>query len=120
VPDDETPRYRKRAKKKTPKKTDHRHEFRNCVFLMPSIRFDEAHGIVREPDTLFSIGTFCPVCGKIGTTIDWEWISEDAGPRPLHWERCWSERARREFAESTRTLPCFHLDDEWFTKYVTL
>lgn len=116
--DDETPRYRKRAKKKTPKKSDHRHAFRNCVFVMPSVRFDEAHGLVQEPDTVFSIGTYCPVCGKIGTTIDQEWLSEDTGPWLLHWERRWSERARREFTESTRTLPCFRIGDEWFPKYV--
>lgn len=112
--DDETPRYRKRAKKITPKKSDHRHEFLNCVFLMPSTRFDEAHGRVREPDTMYSIGTYCPVCGKIGDIVDREWLAEDKH----FWPLAWSERAKQEFTESTRTLPCFRIGSEWFSKYV--
>ena len=86
---DETPCYRKRAKKITPKKSNHKHEFLNCVFVMPSTRFDEAHGIVHEPDTKYSIGTYCPVCGKIGDIIDREWLAEDK----YIWPRAWSERA---------------------------
>ena len=119
--EEDIPRYKKKAKKKSAAKADHKHRFEPCVFRLDDLRFDEAHGFVREPDAAFSIGTYCPVCGKIGTTINREWLDERQGCWPILFQARWSERARREFDESTRTLPCFYLGDPFANhKYVTL
>lgn len=114
---DDSTRYRKKAKKKTPAKADHRHEFVNCVYEIETIRLDEAHGFV--PDSRFSIGTYCPVCGKIGTHSDEVWQEKELVPRWRGlYDMKWSERAKTEFDEKTRTLPFFRIHDLFKQKFV--
>ena len=114
---DDLPRYRKKAKKKTPAKADHKHEFVNCVYEIDTERLDPSHGFVT--DTRFSIGTYCRVCGKIGTHFDRSWRDSDPVPS---WCRMfcekWSARAEAEFNEATRTLPLFRIHDLFKQKYV--
>lgn len=114
IPSDE-PRYRKRSKKRGDPRAKHKHEYKNCVFQYPSIRFDKAHGLVNDA-VKQSIGTFCPVCGKVGSVIDSSWLIEIRGYVGL--EVRWNDAALSEFNEKTRTLPFFVLDEEWFPKYI--
>lgn len=112
---EDVPRYRKRSYKKTPAKANHKHEFVNCVFEIASERFDDVHGFV--PELRLSIGTYCRLCGKIGTTFDSAW-RVDSGLYSYGVFGVWSEKAKEELNESTRTLPTFRVDDIFKQKFV--
>lgn len=116
---DDAPRYRKKASKKTPVKADHRHEFVNCVYELPTVRYDEARGFV--PDSKLSIGTYCRICGKIGVHFDQDGEWKEKEPISRHWGFFgykWSAKAEAEFDEKTRTLPFFRIDDSFKQKFV--
>lgn len=117
---DEVPRYKKKAKKKTAKKANHKHRFENCVLGFNTVALDKAHGFVPYPT--ISIGAYCPVCGKIGPINIDDWFEDeykDRMPTLKVWKKRWNDRAQREFDPCTRTLPYFWLDDQ-FQKYVKL
>lgn len=120
---DDTPKYRKRAKKGGKPKADHKHAYTWCVFGFHGIHLSGKHGFVPDEETTFTIGTYCPVCGKIGlhSTSDPRWYKQlDYYPRKTEWRDIYTERALREFDPGTRTLPYFFLDDHWFQKYVDI
>ncbi len=109
---DEFPRYRKKSTKRPPKKSDHKHEYTYGVF----------HYHIKTPfgfNEEFKIGTFCPVCGKIGGRGDLEkdgWLENTAQSPWLCME--WSDQAKKEFVASTRTLPYFEISDFFTQKFV--
>lgn len=113
--------YRKKRGKRPPKKADHKHEFVDCVFEFnpETIRY-----MIEEHEC--SIGSYCPICGKIGSVgpkggVDGKWraneYNEPGKPRYVH--PYWTEAAEREFNPETRTLPAFILND-YFQKFVNL
>lgn len=114
---DDVPRYKKKAKRKTRPKANHKHEFVNCVFEYNEIELDQAHGFVQKPE--LSIGMYCPVCGKIGTMIDRAYTNDiNFWPSKQDFRtKFWNDDARREFDENTRTLPFFRID-KFFAKYI--
>lgn len=59
--------------------------------------------------TELNVGTYCPLCGKVGAVED---IEFKVNTSPLNKFYCyeWSEKAKREFDPATRTLPFFKLD----------
>lgn len=109
------PRYRKKSKKRGEPRAKHKHEYKNCVFQYPSIRFDKAHGMVNDV-IKHSVGTYCPVCGKIGNITDTSWLISERGYVGI--TARWNDAALREFDARTRTLPLFVLDDQWFSKSI--
>ena len=109
IPND-VPRYRKRSNKKAPAKSNHKHEYVNCVYDVPTLRFEQTRGFL--PTTRTAIGTYCKICGKVGDIYDHTWFSVSNT-----WPPQWSNKAEQEFEESTRTLPRFKLDD-LFQKFV--
>ena len=119
--DSDVPKHRKRAKNKQSTKSDHKHIFENCVYEIPKLRFDEAHGFVYDKVGL-SIGTYCPLCGKIGTHFDHEWTEKAERPLWNGWVvgSRWTAKAEAEFDEQTRTLPFFRVNDMFKQKYVEL
>ena len=109
---DEFPRYRKKSQRKPPKKSDHKHEYTYCVFHE---HIKTMFGFTEE----FRIGTYCPICGKIGGRGDLEkdgWLVNSASPPWV----ChgWSDKAKKEFIASTRTLPYFEISDFFSQKFV--
>lgn len=118
---EEEPRYRKRAQKQTPTKSKHKHDFANCVYEIPKMRLDETHGLVNDQVEL-SIGTYCTICGKIGTHFDHAWREKEDRPLWNGWimGEKWSDEAKKEFDESTRMISFFHIDDLWKQKYVQI
>ena len=114
---DDVPRYRKKKNKNTPTKADHKHEFIDCVFEYDSIRLDKAHGWV--PDPKFAIGSYCPVCGRIGTMHNEGWW-DDGEKLPSGALRAgnWSAKAQKEFDPETRTLPFFRVEDIFRQKFI--
>ena len=122
-PFEEIPRYKKKAKKTPPKKLDHKHVFEECVFESATCRLDRAHGFQYDKPQ-WSIGTYCPICGKIGTTRKKEgWMKKTANDFGLfsasHDD--WNDKALREFNPKTRTLPFFALKEPFgFDKFVDL
>ena len=110
------PRYKKKSNKKAPTKADHKHEYVNCVFEIGSLSYDNAHGFI--PCSKLSIGTYCNICGKIGTKHDNSW--DTITRRNIGISVDWSPRALAEFDESTRTLPFFCIKDIFKQKYVEI
>ena len=100
--------YKKKRRRRKPKKADHAHEWDECVY-----------GLSFAGNFELSIGTYCPICGKIGIpTYYTKWknhLKSDGGD--VYSE--WSEEAEREFDPNTRTLPYFDID-LFVTKFVEL
>lgn len=114
---DEQMPYRKRAKPKSIKKSDHKHDFQPCVFEYSIEKFDKHRGML--PSTEESIGSYCTICGKIGDKY-FPWVFEFV---PLHqgghigrYER--TEEAKRELNPATRTFPTFHLNEYFRDKFI--
>ena len=110
---DEIPKYRKKAKKNTPKKSKHKHIYEPCVF--------EYHvDVLWSPHaTNKSIGSYCRICGKIGSMINREkWIQECRTPGG--WFTVWTEKAEAEFDPRTRTIPYYFIDGLFIQKYVEI
>lgn len=110
--DEEVPKYKKRSSRKTPKKADHKHKYVNCVFGYNGILFDKECGMKEIP--VKSIGTYCEICGKVGSVIDRKWLKDTSqwyGDK--NYKERWNNKALVEFDESSRTLPYFWLDDRW-------
>jgi len=61
----EVPRYKKRRKKTTPKKADHKHKLEDVIIIYnnPYHKFSKAYGFVCGEEQL--IGQRCMICGKI-------------------------------------------------------
>ena len=120
--EDAEPKYRKEAKKSSPPKAKHRHEYENCVFQCETESYidDTARKL---PTHTMSIGSFCPICGKVETVSDARWRSGiHYKPDILDWLKEWSPEAIAQFDEKTRTLPMFLLTGKhlYFTKSVDL
>ena len=103
---------------KTPKKAKHKHNYIACVFEMNNKwhSLDPVHGFV--PKTTLSIGTYCPICGRIGTDNNPEYRERD--PNCRGYREIWTEEAQRQFDPETRTLPMFKIDDYWKQKFVDI
>ena len=116
---DEELLYKPTRKKKKPKKANHKHVYENCVF---DIVFE--HGVL-DPSHGFrdkicpSIGTYCPICGKIGSLCDSD--NERWYEKPGHmlgvvnpiFHADLTEEGKRELDPATRTLPYFFVADWW-------
>ena len=109
--------YRKKKRRHPPKKADHKHEFTDCVF---EFNPETCRYLIDRQE--FAIGSYCPICGKVGSTApiggtNGRWKKNIAEPPYI----CpvWTDDAEREFNPATRSLPHFMLND-WFQKYVTL
>ena len=113
---DDVPRYKKKSKKTGRKRADHKHVYENCVFGWPKLHYEAERGLLYGPDIEYSVGTYCPVCGKIGDirNISWTDVSKRDGRGFLGYSREWSGAALREFDEQTRTLPYFFLSEDLF------
>lgn len=116
---DDVPRYKKKSKKAGRKRADHKHVYENCVFGWLRLHYEAERGIFYGPDIEYSVGTYCPVCGKIGDRNDISWT--DVSRRDRHgfcgYSREWSDAALWEFDEATRTLPYFFLgENNYFAK----
>ena len=114
---DDVPRYRKKSTKRGASKSSHKHVYENCVFKYRPLKFTEAHGMVKDMDSVIqSIGLYCPICGKIKTVSDDKWMLSERGFLGISVR--WNDKALDEFDEKKRTLPCFWLADTFFQKYV--
>lgn len=111
--------HRKRSQRKSPKKTDHKHDYQPCVFEYDSLEFDKAHGLV--PGKIKTgFGMYCTICGKIGGDglARWtRWVTVNGGPAG-HSE--YTEEAEAELNPETRTLPTFRINDMWMQRFVDL
>ena len=125
--ENEIPKYKKKSNNLSPKKSDHKHEFSDCIYEYnnPSGMFSKEKGFCSKVE-IFG-GTYCPICGRIGkifrsvfytdtTNLIW-WDKIECG-RYFKYEL--SEQAKKEINPETRTLPTFYLEDLWTQKYVEL
>ena len=99
--------YRKKKKKHRPKKSDHPHQWDDCVY-----------GISFCGNFELSVGTYCPICGKVGVpTYYTKWKEQVKTGHGMYSE--WTKEAEKEFNPKTRTLPYFDID-LFVTKFVDL
>ena len=105
--------YRKKAKKNTPKKYDHKHQFEPCVVEFMGKRLDKGHGFIPHKKT--HIRDYCIICGKLQPE-DWSrwWIKKKDG---RYYFSAPTEEHIKELNPETRSLPTFWLDDE-FQKHI--
>lgn len=108
--------YKKKATKKPPKKSDHKHIFEPCVLEYNGERLDRGRGFVPERKT--KMDSYCVVCGKRGVPDYKRWWNEVRGGCWVRFEE--SEEQLRELNPETRTLPTFWVDDYYKAKYVDL
>lgn len=114
--DDEVGKYRKKSNKNPPKKSKHKHHYESCVFGYYAKKFTKERGFENQYET--SIGTYCPVCGKIGNTYDCDNEKYFVKSSLVH--RDFTEEGKRELDKNTRTLPYFWIKEGWFVKSVDL
>lgn len=109
LPSDEM-RYRKKSNSPAPPKAKHKHQYQDCLFEIDWQELDKANGFV--PSTEIVFGSYCPICGKIGgAKKDWYIYINKI------WRYEYTDEAKKELDESTRTLPLFRIKD--FTqKYI--
>lgn len=120
--EEDIPRYKKKAKKKSAAKADHKHRFEPCVFQLDEAYFSRAYGFKVIPGGRNSIGTYCPICGKVGNVFahDPRYYTGRYPAYPLRDDDL-TEEGRRQMDPLTRTIPCFYLGDPFANhKYVTL
>ena len=112
--------YKKKSTAKTPKKSKHKHLFEPCIFEYPLDWWTKEH--LRKPDVKPIIGSYCPICGKVGEMKDRDrWYTRETvfvGNMQFS-ESVFTEEGKREMDPKTRTLPCFSLGGP-FDKFVTL
>lgn len=119
--DEDAPKYRKKSTKTVPRKADHKHEEAFCVYEYPDSYYTRSKG--KLPTTYLSIGTYCPICGKVQRvfTTDDKYSNKTMvyhSNCPLG--RVWNDEAKKEFNPATRTLPLFQIDSRWESKFVQL
>lgn len=113
-------KYRKKSRRKSPKKANHKHEFQPCVFEYEGVEFNSIHGIIPTSEHQFSMGGYCRICGKIGDTSH-QWTRlVNVKPDSCAVRVEDTEEAKRELNPETRTLPTFFLERRWFQKYVNI
>lgn len=114
---DEVMPYRKKAKKKTPKKFKHKHQFEPCVVEYIGKEFDRERGFI--PTHAAAIRDCCLICGKIQYPEPDRWWEDTIYNRFL--SKSETAEHMRELNPETRTLPTFHIDGEiWGLKFVDL
>jgi len=120
--DNDVPKYRKKSKKKGDPRSKHKHEYVECVYGGHPMTLDEARGFVRGEKVEYTIGTYCPACGKIGSLHAKGWTVDESATVDngrFHFLKTeWSKEALRQFDPKTRTLPFFMLNDEFGQKYI--
>ena len=117
--DDTVTKYKKPAKRVHHKKSDHTHRYDFCVYEYDFPASVPGRVTTRE----LSIGTYCPLCGKVGArfTRDAKYAQHtNRAKNHFYLGYEWNEEALKQFNVSTRTLPCFFLDHWADTKYVKL
>lgn len=111
---DEPPKYKKKSHKQHEKKSNHPHVWSNCVYEFDTPDYSKALTTGMKTKRELSIGTYCSICGKIGTTMDLSWREDVDLKSWIHSKvigRDWSDTAKQEFDPKTRTLPCFYIGD---------
>lgn len=98
-------------KQKKTKKSNHKHEYTDCV-----VEYDSYSTLV--PHSIQRIWSYCKICGKINMVpVEHVWMKEIYRKSGI--ALYYTDEAKREFDPETRTLPYFHLDDMW-QKYVDM
>lgn len=107
----------KKSRSKSPlRKSNHKHDFKPCVFEYEGTHWDEIRGRVPKQESV--MGAYCSVCGKINhTDYDWRiWVPVAPGASVGYSE--YTKEARRELDPETRTVPTFHIKDIFRQKFV--
>lgn len=69
----ETPKYRKKKAKKTPKKADHKHQYQNVIIEYTYPRNYPVSRLAGKP--AYALESYCKICGKLSSPV---WDEEAA------------------------------------------
>lgn len=101
-------------------KSNHKHEYKDCVFEYNENKFSRVHGYIPQKRSV--IGSYCPICGKIGERLGlpdrWSYPRKVQGKD--YWETIFTEEYIREINPDTRTIPTFFLIDGLYQKHIYL
>lgn len=118
--EDEVGRYKKRSKREHIPKSNHKHEYHDCVFEYQMQYFDVEHGFNEKLSC--EIGSYCIICGKIGGRLGapsrWSYPARVHGK--TYWETVFTDEYKREMNPKTRTVPTFFLESRYDQKFVEL
>lgn len=116
--DNEVMPYRKKSQRKPPPKAKHRHDYQPCLIMSDGIEIDKAHGVIPKTKDQLHFGSYCTICGKIGSPDFDRWhitIHEGDCVRPGY-----TDEALKELNPETRTLPTFYVPDCFSQRFVDL
>ena len=118
--DEDIAKYKKKSRRPSIRKSNHKHNYQPCVFESEKIILDKTRGFVNSGEHEFSMGEYCPICGKIRSTgRKWfTYVPISPGSHILCLEP--TEEAKKELNPYTRTIPTFSLKDRFTQKYVDL
>lgn len=122
--DDDIMPYKKK-KKKTIKKSNHKHVYKFCVIQYPWDKFDKEKGFLKEKTE--SLAKYCPVCGKLQTKLtpdDWDKLTEYKHftfSASMFWlpyveDKYLTEYAISQINPETRTIPTFEVESSFATQ----
>lgn len=84
---EEGARYKKKAKKKNPKKANHKHVYKNCFirYKIPRDQYFCGKKVEDAGDEAITLASYCPICGKIGWREDDEEFQKIFPQVRLYW-----------------------------------
>ena len=62
---DEVPKYKKKAKKNTPKKASHKHEWEPVILGYPKLKLSQERGFFSDEEKVYVRGGRCIICGRL-------------------------------------------------------
>lgn len=106
----EVPKYKKKSKGSGIPKTKHKHDYLPCIYHSPGFIYKAGHGLRKQQYLTTSFGTYCCICGKIGTHLE-IWASYDPKKET-------EEQAKKRMEKEMEGYPHFYIDDWWFPKFI--
>lgn len=100
--------YKKKKKKKVPKKANHKHDFKNCVYVQDLPSYNQVQGFAATK-TIIGLGSYCSICGKINLETPKEYLIGQK-PHIFLFLSELTEEAKKELDPTTRTIPTFTID----------
>lgn len=95
--ENEIPKYQKRSTRQPPKKSKHKHLYKDCLLKSKEGRFHKSE--------------YCSICGKIGETWFFETKPSETGRSVI--------LTQEELYEKYKNLEIFNVDSLW-DKYVAI
>ena len=118
----------KHKKKKSVKKSNHKHDYQFCLIEYNKDTLDKNRGYI--PKKSFAFTKYCTICGKINDELTPEEINLFYKNNKHNFnissfllpylKKEYTDFAKLQFNSDTRTIPIFYLDNYYNKKYIDL